>query len=103
MTTRMVVTAVGTLSTPTLPKIEWHRRTFSGVSFHASDWPHEPLDLTGKRVAVIGSGATAIQLIPEVAKVAKQLTVFQRRPNWAAPLNNAPISETEMAEIRAAL
>ena len=100
MTTRMVITAVGTLSTPTLPKFNGIDN-FKGVSFHASDWPHEPLDLTGKRVAVIGSGATAIQLIPEVAKVAKQLTVFQRRPNWAAPLNNAPISETEMAEIRA--
>jgi len=100
MTTRMVITAVGTLSTPTLPKFNGIDN-FKGVSFHASDWPHEPLDLTGKRVAVIGSGATAIQLIPEVAKVAKQLTVFQRRPNWAAPLNNAPVSETEMAEIRA--
>ena len=99
ITTRFVVTAVGTLSTPTLPKIEGIA-DFRGMSFHASDWPHEPLDLADKRVAVVGSGATAIQLIPEVAKVAKQLTVFQRRPNWAAPLNNAPISETEMAEIR---
>ena len=99
ITTRFIVTAVGTLSTPTLPKIEGIA-DFRGMSFHASDWPHEPLDLTDKRVAVVGSGATAIQLIPEVAKVAKQLTVFQRRPNWAAPLNNAPISETEMAEIR---
>ncbi|MDG1834326.1 MAG: NAD(P)/FAD-dependent oxidoreductase, partial [Pseudomonadales bacterium] len=99
ITTRFVVTAVGTLSTPTLPKIEGIA-SFRGISFHASNWPHEPLDLTGKRVAVIGSGATAIQLIPEVAKAAEQLTVFQRRPNWAAPLNNAPISVTEMAEIR---
>jgi len=99
ITTRFIVTAVGTLSTPTLPKIEGIA-DFRGMSFHASDWPHEPLDLADKRVAVVGSGATAIQLIPEVAKVAKQLTVFQRRPNWAAPLNNAPISETEMAEIR---
>ncbi|MBC8272647.1 MAG: NAD(P)/FAD-dependent oxidoreductase, partial [Gammaproteobacteria bacterium] len=99
ITTRFIVTAVGTLSTPTLPKIEGIA-DFRGMSFHASDWPHEPLDLADKRVAVVGSGATAIQLIPEVAKVAKQLTVFQRRPNWAAPLNNAPISVTEMAEIR---
>ena len=99
MTTRMVITAVGTLSTPTLPKFNGIDN-FKGASFHASDWPHEPLDLRGKSVAVIGSGATAIQLIPEVAKVAKQLTVFQRRPNWAAPLNNAPISKAEMATIR---
>ena len=70
ITTRFVVTAVGTLSTPTLPKIEGIA-DFRGISFHASNWPHEPLDLTDKRVAVIGSGATAIQLIPEVAKAAR--------------------------------
>ena len=51
-------------------------------------------------MAVIGTGATSIQLIPEVAKEAAHLTVFQRRPNWAAPLNNSEISEEEMAEIR---
>ena len=99
ITTRFVATAVGVLSTPTLPRIE-ARESFQGRSFHSFLWPHEPLDLTGKRVAVIGTGATAIQLIPEVAKAAERLTVFQRRPNWAAPLNNAPISESEMAEIR---
>ncbi|MDG2277234.1 MAG: NAD(P)/FAD-dependent oxidoreductase [Pseudomonadales bacterium] len=99
MTTRFVITGVGVLSTPTVPKFEG-MASFEGLSFHASDWPHEPIDLTGKRVAVIGTGATAIQLIPEVAKVAGQLTVFQRRANWAAPLNNAPISESEMAAIR---
>ncbi len=99
LTTRFVITALGTLSTPSLPKFEG-MESFKGASFHASNWPHETLDLTGKRVAVIGAGATAIQLIPEVAKAAEQLTVFQRRPNWAAPLNNAPISESEMAEIR---
>ncbi|MFT5098995.1 MAG: cation diffusion facilitator CzcD-associated flavoprotein CzcO [Candidatus Azotimanducaceae bacterium] len=99
MTTRFVITGVGVLSTPTLPKIEG-MASFKGESFHAANWPHEPIDLTGKRVAVIGTGATAIQLIPEVAKVAERLTVFQRRANWAAPLNNAPISESEMAAIR---
>ncbi len=97
--TRFVITAVGTLSTPTLPKFEG-MDSFKGPSFHPAHWPHEPLDLTGKRIAVIGSGATAIQIIPEVAKAAEHLTVFQRRPNWAAPLNNAPISESEMAAIR---
>ena len=99
LTTRFIVTGVGVLSTPTLPKLEG-LESFKGVSFHASNWPHEPLDLTGKRVAVVGTGATAIQLIPEVAKVAKKLTVFQRRANWAAPLNNGSISEADMEEIR---
>ena len=99
LTTRFVVTGIRVLSTPTLPKLE-AIDSFQGVSFHAANWPHEPLDLSGKRVAVVGTGATAIQLIPEVAKVAKQLTVFQRRANWAAPLNNGPISEADMEAIR---
>lgn len=99
ITTRFVITAMGTLSTPSLPKFEG-MASFKGASFHAANWPHEPPDLIGKRVAVIGAGATAIQIIPEVAKVVDQLTVFQRRPNWAAPLNNEPISESEMAAIR---
>ncbi len=99
ITTRFVITGVGVLSIPTLPNFEG-MADFSGVSFHAANWPHEPIDLTGKRVAVVGTGATAIQLIPEVAKVAAQLTVFQRRANWAAPLNNAPISDSDMAVIR---
>ena len=99
ITTRFVISGMGVLSTPTLPNFEG-MASFEGKSFHASQWPHEPLDLTGKRVAVVGSGATAIQLIPEVAKVAKNLTVFQRRANWAAPLNNGPISTSEMDEIR---
>ena len=99
ITTRFVITALGTLSTPSLPNYDG-MDSFEGISFHASNWPHERLDLKGKRVAVIGAGATAIQLIPEVAKEAKQLTVFQRRPNWAAPLNNGPISTSEMTAIR---
>ncbi len=99
ITTHFVIPALGILSIPTVPNIQG-METFQGPSFHPFDWPDD-LDLTGKRVAVIGTGATAIQLIPEVAKVASNLTVFQRRANWAAPLNNATISEEEMAEIRA--
>ncbi|MEL7157874.1 MAG: NAD(P)/FAD-dependent oxidoreductase [Actinomycetota bacterium] len=99
LTARFVLTAIGVLSVPTYPNIDG-MDSFQGPSFHPFDWPHEPVDLAGKRVAVIGTGATAIQLIPEVAKEAAQLTVFQRRPNWAAPLNNSPISEEEMADIR---
>ena len=99
ITTRFVISGMGVLSTPTLPNFDG-MASFEGKSFHASQWPHEPLDLAGKRVAVVGSGATAIQLIPEVAKVAKNLTVFQRRANWAAPLNNGPISTSDMDEIR---
>lgn len=100
LTCRFVIMALGLLSTPTLPRYDG-MDSFKGRSFHTFYWPHEPVELTGKKVAVIGTGATAIQLIPEVAREAAELTVFQRRPNWCAPLNNSPISDQEMAEIRA--
>jgi cation diffusion facilitator CzcD-associated flavoprotein CzcO len=72
-------TAMGVLSTPTLPKVAG-RESFAGQAYHPGLWPHTPVDFTGKRVGIIGTGATAIQAIPEIAKTAKQLTVFQRRP-----------------------
>ena len=97
---RFLITAVGILSTPTMPRVEGIEH-FKGTWFHTYDWPHENLDLTGKRVAVIGTGATAVQLIPVVAQTAAQLYVFQRHPNWCAPLHNGRISEDEMAAIRA--
>ena len=99
ITSRFVLTAIGPLSIPTMPRIDGID-DFEGEAFHTFHWPSDPVQLEGKRVAVIGTGATAIQLIPEVAKEAAHLTVFQRRPNWAAPLNNRPIPEAEMAEIR---
>jgi cation diffusion facilitator CzcD-associated flavoprotein CzcO len=74
--------------------------TFKGRSFHTFYWPHEPVEMSGKKVAIIGTGATAIQIIGEIADKVGELTVFQRRPNWASPLNNGPISNEEMADIR---
>jgi len=100
LTCRFVIMALGLLSTPTEPRYEGMDQ-FKGRSFHTFYWPHEGVDLKGKKVGIIGTGATAIQIIPEVAKEAAELTVFQRRPNWAAPLNNSPISDEQMAEIRA--
>ena len=99
ITTHFVVTAVGVLSIPTMPQIKGVEN-FKGLSFHPFHWPHDPPDLSGKRVGVVGTGATAIQFIPEIAKVVGELKVFQRRANWAAPLNNGPIDEQEMADIR---
>ncbi|HWD57422.1 MAG TPA: NAD(P)/FAD-dependent oxidoreductase [Stellaceae bacterium] len=96
---RFLFTAVGILSAHTLPAIAG-RESFRGPAYHPARWPHEPVDFTGKRVGVIGTGATAIQAIPEIAKQAQQLTVFQRRPNWAAPLHNAKIGQAEMAAIK---
>ena len=99
-TCRFLITAVGPLSAPTLPTIDGVE-SFTGQSFHTARWPHRPVDFAGKRVAVIGTGATGVQTIQEVAKTAGQLTVFQRTPNWCAPLLNSKISAEEMAKLRA--
>ena len=96
---RWLITAVGPLSAPTMPTIPGVE-SFKGQSCHTARWPKEPVSFEGKRVAVIGTGATGVQTIQEVAKTAGTLTVFQRTPNWCAPLHNGPISKTEMAEIR---
>jgi cation diffusion facilitator CzcD-associated flavoprotein CzcO len=98
-TARFLVTAVGVLSAATLPTIPGVT-TFQGQSCHTHYWPKEPVRFEGKRVAVIGTGATAIQAITEIAKTAGHLTVFQRTPQWSAPLHNSRISKEEMAEIR---
>ena len=98
--TRFLVTAVGVLSAATMPTIPGFE-TFRGQSCHTHYWPKEPVRFEGKRVAVIGTGATGVQTITEVAKTAGQLTVFQRTPQWAAPLHNAKITEKEMRRIRA--
>jgi len=98
-TSRFLLTAIGILSAYTLPAIPG-RDSFKGPAYHPARWPHTPVDFTGKRVGIIGTGATAIQAIPEIAKQAAHLTVFQRRPNWAAPLHNAKISKQEMEDIK---
>ncbi len=98
-TARFVITGIGVLSAPTPPRIKG-MDDFAGPSFHTYWWPKEPVPLAGKRVGVIGTGATGIQVIAEIADKVSELTVFQRRPNWSTPLNNSPISEEEMAEIR---
>ena len=99
-TTRLLVTAVGVLSAATMPAIPGVA-TFRGQSCHTHYWPKEPVDFAGKRVAVIGTGATGIQAITEIAKTAGHLTVFQRTPQWAAPLHNGKIGADEMNRIRA--
>lgn len=99
LTCRFMILTIGLLSTPTLPRLEG-MDSFRGRAFHTYYWPHEPVEISGKKVAIIGTGATAIQIIGEIADKVGELTVFQRRPNWAAPLNNAPISNEEMADIR---
>ncbi|MFV0260018.1 MAG: flavin-containing monooxygenase [Acidimicrobiales bacterium] len=98
-TARFVVASLGPLSMPTLPRYEG-MDGFTGESFHTYWWPKEPVELAGRRVGVIGTGATGIQVIAEIADKVGHLTVFQRRPNWSTPLNNGPISDEEMGAIR---
>ena len=98
--TRFLITAIGPLSTPTLPRIEG-RDSFRGASFHTARWPKEPVDFAGKRVAVIGTGATGVQTIQTIAGQVGHLTVFQRTPNWCAPLHNGKIDAETQAKIKA--
>ncbi|MGY3573715.1 MULTISPECIES: flavin-containing monooxygenase [Bradyrhizobium] len=97
---RFLITAIGPLSTPTLPRIEG-RDDFRGQSFHTARWPKEKVDFTGKRVAVIGTGATGIQTIQTIAGEVGHLTVFQRTANWAAPLHNGKIDAETQVRIKA--
>ncbi|MGZ0247857.1 MAG: flavin-containing monooxygenase, partial [Alphaproteobacteria bacterium] len=96
---RHMVTAIGLLSAPTMPRFEGIE-DFKGQWCHTGLWPKEGIDYAGKRVAVIGTGASGVQAIQEICKTASELTVFQRRPNWCTPLHNGPISKDEMSDIR---
>jgi (2,2,3-trimethyl-5-oxocyclopent-3-enyl)acetyl-CoA 1,5-monooxygenase len=103
-TCRFLLSAVGPLSAtrmPAIPGIE----TFEGQSFHSSRWPRDEdasrhTDFTGKRVGVIGTGATGVQIIPIVAKTAAQLYVLQRTPNWCAPLGNHALDAELVDKLR---
>ncbi len=97
---RFLCTAIGMLSAATPPVIPGADR-FGGEAYHTYYWPHEPVSFAGKRVGVIGTGATGVQVIAEIADKAETLTVFQRRPNWCAPLHNGPITAEEQAHIKA--
>lgn len=97
-TSRIVITSLGPLSIPTVPDYEG-MDDFQGQSFHTFHWPSN-LKLEGLRVGVVGTGATGIQVIADIADKVGELKVFQRRPNWSTPLNNSPISDDEMADIR---
>ena len=98
-TARFLVTAVGPLSADTMPKLPGVDR-FRGQSFHTYRWPKEDVNFTGKRVAVIGTGATGVQVIQTISPAVAQLTVFQRTPNWCTPLNNRKISDDEQRQIK---
>ncbi|HUO12455.1 MAG TPA: NAD(P)/FAD-dependent oxidoreductase, partial [Caulobacteraceae bacterium] len=92
---RFVVMATGCLSTPRKPPIPGVD-DFAGPTYHTGAWPHEGVDFTGQRVAVIGTGSSGIQSIPQIAKQAAEVTVFQRTPNFSVPANNAPLTDKDI-------
>jgi len=96
---QFLITGIGHLSAPTLPNLK-NIEKFLGQWFHTGLWPKEKVRFEEKNVAVVGTGASGVQMIQEISKTAKSLTVFQRHPNWCTPLHNKKISKTEMQEIR---
>ncbi len=96
---KYLITALGVLSAPYIPAFAG-MDSFKGPSWHTSDWPREEIDFSDKRVGVIGTGATAVQMIPEIAKEVGHLTVFQRTANYCLPLGNRKITEDEQREIK---
>ncbi|HEU5082993.1 MAG TPA: NAD(P)/FAD-dependent oxidoreductase [Acidimicrobiales bacterium] len=97
---RFLVAATGVLSVPYVPDIAG-RGDFRGAQHHTGRWPAEPVDLAGKRVAVVGTSSSGVQVVAAVVGEVAELTVYQRSANWCTPLNNRPITPEEQAELRA--
>jgi cation diffusion facilitator CzcD-associated flavoprotein CzcO len=97
---RFLVAATGILSVPHFPEVPG-REDFAGEQYHTGQWPATPVEFAGKRVAVVGTGSSGVQLIPVVADEAASLTVYQRTPHWCTPLNNRPITADEQERLRA--
>ncbi len=100
VTARFCIMATGGLSAPISPPFEG-ADTFDGLSLMTSTWPKEGVDLTGKRVAVIGTGSSGIQAVPEIAGHAARVSVFQRSPNYSIPGRNRKLTAQEVAEQKA--
>ena len=97
---RHLVLAVGQLSAPKAPQYPGQSR-FAGQTIHSAVWPKQPVDFSGKRVAIIGTGSSGMQMTPVIARQAAHLTVFQRTPNYSVPAANAPVSPEEDARVKA--
>lgn len=97
---RFCIMATGPLSVPNMPDFKGID-CFEGDTYHTGLWPHEGVDFTGKRVGIIGTGSSAIQSIPLIAKQAEHVTVFQRTANYAVPAANRPLRPGELEEVKA--
>ena len=91
---RFVISAAGCLSAARIPDIPG-LESFNGKTYHTGNWPHEPVDFTGQRVAVVGTGSSGIQTIPVIARQASELVVFQRTPNFSIPAWNKPLPHSD--------
>lgn len=100
VTARFCIMATGPLSAALMPDFPG-LDSFAGDLYHTAHWPHEPVDFTGKRVAVIGTGSSGIQSIPVIAEQADRLVVFQRTPNYSVPAGNSPLTDEDRAQIKA--
>jgi cyclohexanone monooxygenase len=100
VTAKYVVLATGCLSNARMPDIKG-LADFKGKVYHTGHWPHEPVDFTGLRVGVIGTGSSGIQSVPVIAGQASHLTVFQRTANFSIPARNAALTEEEREAFRA--
>src|ERR1700761_6199830 len=99
VTATYVILATGCLSNARVPDLKG-LSNFKGEVYHTGHWPHHPIDFTGKRVAVIGTGSSAIQSVPVIAEQAKHLTVFQRTANFSIPARNAKLTSEERESFR---
>jgi len=98
-TAQSIISALGGLHTPNIPTFPGCE-TFEGLAFHTTNWPQN-LDLDGKRVGVVGTGATAVQVVPEIADEVAELIVFQRNPVWVGAKRDPEYTAEERAEFRA--
>src|SRR6185437_13842397 len=87
-------------SVPYMPDVPG-RDAFRGASYHTGLWPAEPVEFANKRVAVVGTSSSGVQVVPAIVDHVASLVVYQRSANWCTPLNNRPISPEEQAELRA--
>jgi cation diffusion facilitator CzcD-associated flavoprotein CzcO len=97
---QFLIAATGVLSVAHFPDV-LGRDNFRGEQYHTGKWPSTSVDFAGKRVAVVGTGSSGVQLIPVIAGDVASLTVYQRNANWCTPLNNSPITPDEQARLRA--
>jgi cation diffusion facilitator CzcD-associated flavoprotein CzcO len=97
---RYLIAATGVLSVPFTPDVPG-REEFRGEAHHTGLWPVEPVDFAGKRVAVIGTSSSGVQVVATILDDVEKLTIYQRTANWCTPLNNSPITPDEQVRLRA--